>query len=503
MNHIVRACAGVAALVIAPWITVRFSPVVIVMAGLWSLRVWARRVEDHRRTLPLTVTVLFFIHVVFTTILFAASYLELPLLPSLQLGGGFWAFAPDANGYHLRALGIIDAIRTGQNVSVSGPAAAYGVLVAGIYVIFGSLPLNAVLVNCWFVVATALLAYMLAARVGSDVRGRYGSLFVVACWPSGFVWASQVLRDSSALFLTFAALTSIVLIVRARSIKRFAAFGATGLIATLALTAMRNYAGWLVLAAILVPLAAAIAGIFPRDRIRQTASALLLAGLAVFIGSGPRFWTEVDQNMAAANALPAAPARESAVTRARESAPAPAASFDLEATLRLVPRSFEQKRRELLKGSNATIDSDANVTTWTRLLTFLPKGTANALFAPYPWDVRVGASTGVFKLFAILETLLVIALFPALVFGVVATLKSRTAAAAVPLMFGLFMLPFVGVLIPNVGSLVRLRSQAILPLFTVAFANGGIGIYSRIIHRIRNHPRQLVGVRSCRTKGID
>jgi hypothetical protein len=203
---------------------------------------------------------------------------------------------------------------------------------------------------------------------------------------------------------------------------------------------------------------------------------LTTLAVAALVGSGPAWFRGLDKSIEAANALSP---RASAPTEIAGDEIVPSEDETVERTTPavissagIVPRLIEQKRRELLRGSNSPVGAAADLSTWSGLVRYLPQGILTALFAPLPWDWRPGASTGIFKLLASIEFAALVVLSPAVLLGIARTLLRRDDGSSFVLAYGLLTLIFLGLLMSNLGGLVRLRSQAILPLIVLATATG-------------------------------
>ena len=142
--------------------------------------------------------------------LFAISSLSLPFLQSLQRGYGMWQFGWDGGGHHEQALLIRDAWHAGIEANSVFMNGSYeykgiGLVVAMVYVVFGSSPLHFMLVNAWLGAMSGLLAYLLTARL-ADRRSALAAAGLVAFWPSSMLWSTQLLKDSLELALGLSAL---------------------------------------------------------------------------------------------------------------------------------------------------------------------------------------------------------------------------------------------------------------------------------------------------------
>jgi tetratricopeptide (TPR) repeat protein len=136
--------------------------------------------------------------------LFYASLWQLPILESLQIDGGFWAFAPDGKGYHdatEAALALLaNDLPPPQALGLGEGHYNYILLV--LYALLGPHPLNAIILNCWLGAATAVFAYLIGQKLGGT-RGARISAVMVTVWPSTFLWSTQMLKDPLVIFLSF------------------------------------------------------------------------------------------------------------------------------------------------------------------------------------------------------------------------------------------------------------------------------------------------------------
>lgn len=486
--------------VVAPWVSGWLSPVCAVPVGVLALQAWSRKVAPDDRNFVRLITGVFLAHAVFAAVLFLISYFQLPVLRTLQLGGGFWAFAGDSDGYHGRALQLVRAFTEGLGLPPRQPSVIYESLLASVYLYFGPLPLTPILINCWLVAATGLLVYQMMTDLGATPANRYAAVIFVTCWPSGFIWSSQLLRDSSALFLTFAALMLSVSTLKWTASLNLSlarkALMLTG--ATAAATSVRIYVGWILLAGSLIIALGALLNVKRKEPRHGSPIVVLLSILVgAAVGTGSRVLGSFDDIVNTAVAI-----------RVVSVSPASAGPQDATPTVRpsglaVVPLMFEQKRRELRRGSNSVVGANADLSTWRGLLSYLPVGLLTSMLAPFPWDWHFGSTTGIFKLLALVESVTFLFLLPALMFGLSHWTRSRSSTTSFVLCYGAAMLAFLSLLIPNLGGLVRLRAQGVLPLLTVAIAEGGLNHYarpvrvvirmlSRITRRGRCNPQESV-----------
>jgi tetratricopeptide (TPR) repeat protein len=132
-------------------------------------------------------------------------------------------------------------------------------------------------------------------------------------------------------------------------------------------------------------------------------------------------------------------------------------------------------------GGRSTIDGDVELTGYRDALAYLPRALANVLFIPYPaqWFDRQG-STGPFKVLSAGEALLVYLLIVPLLVGLGIVVGRGSPDALYLAVYVIATLALLGLVITNVGTLFRLRLEALFPLF----AAGGLGC-ARLLGRLR------------------
>lgn len=135
--------------------------------------------------------------------LFWTSWLELPVARSVQLGGGYWEFALDADDYvHLArdaASQGLDGI-AGYDRLVS--SVSFVQVLALAQLLWGEAPSAGLMLNCLMFLGGALLLRRWMDELGPAGRAPgLLSLAVVALQPSWVLWATQPLKDALFLFL--------------------------------------------------------------------------------------------------------------------------------------------------------------------------------------------------------------------------------------------------------------------------------------------------------------
>ncbi len=177
------------------------ASVIVVLLALACRWIWRTS-----RPLGIIVAAGMAVRIAAATALFWTSYLHLPLLSSLQLGGGFWRMALDAPGYHV--AGFFAAESTLASIPEGTPSPAYVQALALWMRLAGTSPFSAVLLNltCYVTTCVLLLGALrgLASRRADQVRRV--TLLALSASPMLIFVSTQVLKDD--LFLLFSALLS-------------------------------------------------------------------------------------------------------------------------------------------------------------------------------------------------------------------------------------------------------------------------------------------------------
>ncbi len=206
--------------------------------------------------------------------LYATSLWHWPLMKSLQIQNGFWAFGPDAHTYHYIGSLIDHALRYGVELPRLETSIEYYAVVAAIYRLFGAHPVYPIIINCWLAAATGLLAYLIAGRL-ADRRVARVSATLVSLWPSSFVWSAQLLKDALCWVLLFLALWLVIRLMRSTqrrswpSSVREASQWLALIVSIIGLTKLRFYVGLALSVAVLVSVVPAGVWAFGRQQVRR------------------------------------------------------------------------------------------------------------------------------------------------------------------------------------------------------------------------------------------
>jgi len=403
----------------------------------------------------------------FAVLLFGVSAYQLPVFQDLQLGEGFWAFAPDSRTYHRHAVRIADALQAGTEIppllDTSGEPVPsrrdFFLFTAFLYRVFGAHALYVPLLNAAFWSAVSILSYGLARRMSGQEAGLIATL-LVSFWPSTYIWSSQILKDSLVIFLLVLAFALVTSFWNEQRRKGVAALVPLVLVAFL-LAGLRDY---------LVPIfvvaigGAVLAAACRRQGARVARGCILMALLAaVFVLA-----RSVD------------PISFFSPSRSSISEPADAGQpLELEAGLDFLVSMFtldqlthphEQNERLVLLIKREGLGFDG----FGVLMASIPRGVATAMFVPFPWDwFSPPGDTGVFRKIAGIEVALLIALAPFFAIAMVNAARFGSSDVWLFLAYVGVMATALGISVTNLptmgdyvdGTLFRLRLQFVVPMF--------------------------------------
>jgi hypothetical protein len=112
------------------------------------------------------------------------------------------------------------------------------------------------------------------------------------------------------------------------------------------------------------------------------------------------------------------------------------------------------------------------------VVAFLPAGLLVALYGPFPWQWFPLGGTGILKVVSGGESLLILALTPMFLVGAARGLRSRRFDAGLLALTAVILLVGLGLTVPNLGALFRLRLASIV-LLAVLGAAGGAPAWAR------------------------
>ena len=158
----------------------------------------------------------------------------------------------------------------------------------------------------------------------------------------------------------------------------------------------------------------------------------------------------------------------------------------IHAELDKLVRSASPKRLNVLRqgmintGGHSLVDSSVTFTSFWDVFAYIPRGIVLAFLSPLPeqWFDTQG-ETGIFRLVAAGEVVLIFLLIPAMLFACWnLNIRSRETSL---LIFGfvVFTAVTLGLTVANVGILFRLRLQFLIPLFIIIGIGGVPAFYQR------------------------
>jgi 4-amino-4-deoxy-L-arabinose transferase-like glycosyltransferase len=345
----------------------------------------------------------------------------------------------DLGGYlvALQWAGESFSVSSGQ-ASVSGYGFMY--FVGVIYYIVGRNQLLVQFINGTIGSLSVVVIYAIARHLFDAPSARWAALFM-AFFPQMIFWSCAMYKDPSILLCIAVAMYSVL-----RLRERFTAgFVVLFVMSCLYLISLRFYVFYMV--------AFATLGTFVFAQRRGVFSGLLaqIVLVSLFLGAlvfGVRSETLEQQS----------------------------SYFDLE---KLQTARYGQSTL-----GKSAFGSDINVSTTEGALAALPVGLVYLLFAPFPWAI-----SGIRQLLTLPETLVWYALMPALVRGLLHTLRRRFREALPILVFAVILTGAYAIFQSNVGTAYRQRTQ--VTMFFFIFMGAGIELKRS---RAREQPPQRAGV---------
>lgn len=137
--------------------------------------------------------------------LFWISYLHLPIATSLQLGRGFWFFAPDGVGYFDYAAGAAASGLYGiVTLDPQLPSVFYIKALALLMYLIGTTPAVAILLNLLAYLGSCVLFVSWGNRLALGKAPMLLAVAAISFFPSWILWSFQPLKDTLFLLLTVA-----------------------------------------------------------------------------------------------------------------------------------------------------------------------------------------------------------------------------------------------------------------------------------------------------------
>lgn len=413
-------------------------PLILAAGGLALTKHFNKKVED-----PWIRRVIlggYLLKVAATFVLFYISDLHLPLMKEHQLGDGFWVFAMDAAVYHSFGVKIVHAIWSGGAFPAMAEEWPMNIYVGILYFFLGICPLHAALLNAWYGSFSAFVGHALLRRYNGDPKKMRTAMCLLLFWPSLLLWSTQVMKDP--LFILLMLVTSGLILTAPTAPQDHRLRRARWIdlaVSVFLLVLFRNYIGLsIALATWLV-----VCGTHVFRKPRKIRIAILLA-LAVGIPTGvgmrlrnPELFSTFQSSRAAE------------ITRNT-------AQF------------LGNIRDGIVRQEGAsTIDPDFQPHTFGDIVWYLPKAMRNVFLSPFPWEWPEIVSHQAGRAFIALEMLLVYFLLASALFSLPALMSAGNIAAWFFLVFVLILSVPLGVAMPNLGTLFRLRLQVLVPLMLI------------------------------------
>jgi 4-amino-4-deoxy-L-arabinose transferase-like glycosyltransferase len=346
-------------------------------------------------------------------------------ISSSQVGTDY--FGGDANFYHETAIQLA---RHWEGVTALPllPAGKEGFVyvLGGTYFVFGGFVIAGLIVNAAFSAALVPLLFDTTRRLfGREAARRVVPLVVLL--PGFLVWTSQLLREAGVLFFIALAVNAVV-----RLSERFGVFPLFTL--AIALTGLFSFRGNVAFVVAIGTLGALVIGrrrVLSGIGVGATALALLAVLVAV-VGVGY-------------------------------------AGYRLSSNADLAQVNTVRTDSSLSAGSG--VNPGADVSTTAHALDYLPKGIAQFLLGPFPWQIGNGRQS-----LGLVEVMVLWALVPALFRGLRAGWLRARRRIAVLLFPALLLTVMLSLLIGNFGTVTRERLQVLvllLPFVALGLAPRG------------------------------
>jgi hypothetical protein len=408
---------------------------------------------------------------------FWISYLHAPLLSRLQLGGGFWTLALDAQAYHAVALhGAEDGLST---ISPFTSSPAYVRALAAWMTVAGTSPFSAVLFNTLCYVLTCVL--MMRVFGGRDVRERHIAAGLAVCAltfsPMLVFVSTQALKDD--FFILGAAIAAAGVYRLSAATEPGRRLGVMTAVAVLAVTGgtyivagIRVYYGFLIWCALAPFTVWWLARSERRWRTLGLSAATLAAGLGGFMTGGgiesTNYLSLIDvRRGAAAVASVVQHARTGFVTSGGNTNIAPALPTPAPTPAPAGASTIVPGEPVQLREHHGTLMEKA-VSMATGLATlFVPLSLLRAL------SVVSVAGSGAGRLLSDVDTLFLdvtILLSCVLMFRAWRHSRVLPPYAVFCLVVAATLTVLLAYVVTNVGTLVRLRLMLAIPLWTLPLA---------------------------------
>jgi hypothetical protein len=296
-------------------------------------------------------------------------------------------------------------------------------LLAGLYWVFGATTVAGLGVNAAFAAGLVPLVTDTTRRLYGPSAARYAAPLTVVV-PGVLVWTSQLLKEAAVLFLLALAVNFAVRIVQRISVVPLA--GLAG-----AMAVLFTFRGWV---GVMAAGGIAIGIVFGRRELLRglgsgVTAVALLGALVVVTGLGySGYSTAVGSDLALASEV----------------------------------------RRDNARSARSGYDSNADISTPARALTYLPRALTTFLLGPFPWQIRSAR-----QLIVVPDMLVWWALLPSLWRGMRGAARQHGRQVLLLLMPALTTSVLLALTVGNLGLLLRERTQVyvlLLPFFCLGLS---------------------------------
>jgi 4-amino-4-deoxy-L-arabinose transferase-like glycosyltransferase len=304
-----------------------------------------------------------------------------------------------------------------------GTMHSFAYVVGVVYYVFGRNQLLVQLLNGTLGGLAVIVIFAIARELFDSQVARWAALFM-AFFPQMIFWSAAMYKDPAVILAIAVSMYALLKLRSAFGIGHLVMF----LTSLLALMFLRFYIFYFV--------AFATLGTFPFAQKRR-AVASIVAQAALVASFAAAFSAVADREMVSQQT----------------------AYFDLE--------KVQVSRMDLARSARSGYGAEADVSTPLGALRVLPTGFLYLMFAPFPWSI-----SGIRQALTVPETLVWYALMPALVRGLVYTLRHSFRNALPILVFAGSLTLAYAIFQGNVGTAYRQRTQ--ISMFYFIFIGVGL-----------------------------
>lgn len=310
--------------------------------------------------------------------------------------------------------------------------------VGSVYYLVGRDQLLVQLLNCALGAASCIVVYKIAQLLYPEIRVARTAAFLTAVSPSMILWSSQMMKDGPiVLSLSLCALFTLRLQVKLGGKDLLLL-----LVSLFCLFSLRNYAFYLMFAAVALALLLRGKRFTPLRFIQGGVLVIVIGGSLAYLGAGD----------------------------------VPQGAFDL--------KKIQAARAWSAKAANSGFGGDVDITDPQAALEFLPVGLVYVLFAPFPWMM-----TNLRQLITLPEMIMWWLLVPMVVKGFWYAVRHRLKESFAIVTFTVGLTLVYALYQSNVGTAYRHRAQ----LYVFFFIFISIGLDLRRKAKLQRRSRMAFG----------